>query len=108
MKSPKLLPWLANTSGLSLTRVEELWQDASQHAERVTGEVATHRYWSAAHQKLINLVDAEAFAQAPAESASGLMLATHISMGLLVATDALSQLSRYMRAWLNQLSQRPA
>ena len=92
MKSPKLLPWLANSSGLQLARVEQLWQDASQHAEHVTGEVGTQRYWSTAHHELINKVDAEALAhQTSAESAPGLMLATHISMGLLAAADVLSR-----------------
>ncbi|MFA7268271.1 MAG: hypothetical protein WC073_02880 [Sterolibacterium sp.] len=108
MKSPKLLPWLANTSGLSQVRVEQLWQDASQYAANVSGEVGTSDYWSTAHQQLISLVEEEALARQPVESAPWLMAATHISMVLLVVADVLPQIFANVHAWFTEVNHRPA
>ncbi|HMV55331.1 MAG TPA: hypothetical protein PLX20_15635 [Rhodocyclaceae bacterium] len=67
MKSPKILPWLAKTSGLPLARVEELWADALRHATLKTGWVNTSDYWKVANEKLRELIEAEALAYHPPE-----------------------------------------
>jgi hypothetical protein len=57
--SPMLLPWLAKKAGIPLHRAEVLWHAAERHAAHVTGETETHAYWSAAMDRLLELVAAE-------------------------------------------------
>lgn len=72
MKSPKLLPWLANKAGIPPQRADLLWQAAERHAARVTGITETEAtaptaatssavsvYWAAAMDRLYELIAAE-------------------------------------------------
>jgi len=54
-----LLPWLAKKAGIPLHRAEVLWHAAQRHAAHATGETETHAYWSAAMDRLLELVAAE-------------------------------------------------
>ena len=57
--SPMLLPWLAKKAGIPVSRAEVLWRAAQRHAAHLTGEMDTHAYWSAAMDRLLELVAAE-------------------------------------------------
>jgi hypothetical protein len=57
--SPKILPWLAHKAGIPLSRIEALWQAAECHAASAVGEAGTSAYWSAAMDRLLELVAAE-------------------------------------------------
>ncbi|MCK9284460.1 MAG: hypothetical protein M0P39_09280 [Rhodocyclaceae bacterium] len=108
MKSPKLLPWLARSAGLSDARIGQLWLDATQYAANATGEHETHRYWKVAHERLIDLVDAESMLCASSrEAAPWIMLQTHISMGALVLTGLIAEVSANLRSWLTRASHHP-
>ena len=57
MKTPKILPWLAKKHGVTEARAAELWADALCHATDKTGWVGTPAYWSAAMERLNELLD---------------------------------------------------
>jgi hypothetical protein len=59
MKTPKILPWLARKAGISDQRAEQLWGEALRYATRTTEWVGTPEYWTAAMDKLNELIDAE-------------------------------------------------
>lgn len=107
MKSPKLLPWLARRAGLSDARIEQIWQEAAEYAANATGELETHRYWKAAHERLIDLVNAETMLQSPRGNAPWVMFQTHISINALVLTGLVAKMSANLRTWLTRASHRP-
>jgi len=98
--TPKLLPWLARSAGLTDSRTEELWMEASQYAANATGEFETPKYWKAAHERLINLIQAESFAHNPPEMAPWVTIQTNLGNGLLTLTDFLAEVSANVRTWL--------
>jgi hypothetical protein len=57
--APKLLHWLASKAGIDEHRAEVLWHAAQRHAAVRTGETDTPAYWSAAMDRLHELVAAE-------------------------------------------------
>jgi len=57
--NPMILPWLAKKAGIPFHRAEMLWNAAQRHAAHVTGTTETHAYWSAAMDRLLELVAAE-------------------------------------------------
>lgn len=57
--TPMILPWLAKKAGISARRAEVLWHAAERHAARATGETETPAYWTAAMDRLHELVAAE-------------------------------------------------
>lgn len=59
MKTPKILPWLARRSGISDHRAQQLWGEALRHATRTTEWVGTPEFWTAAMNKLQELIEAE-------------------------------------------------
>jgi len=54
-----LLPWLARKAGIPVHRAEMLWHAAQRHAAHATSETDTPAYWSAAMDRLLELVAAE-------------------------------------------------
>lgn len=97
--SPKLLPWLARSAGITDLRAEELWLEASQYARNATGEFETSKYWKAAHDRVVNLIQAEAFARNPPETAPWVMIQTNLGNGLLTLTDLYAEVSANVRTW---------
>lgn len=59
-RTPKLLPWLAKSAGVSIERAEELWADSIRYATAETGWVETPEYWKVANERLIELLETEA------------------------------------------------
>lgn len=59
MHSPKLLPWLAKKAGIPLYRAEILWDAAQRHAAHRVGSTDGSAYWTAAMDRLHELVAAE-------------------------------------------------
>jgi hypothetical protein len=59
MKLPMVLPWLAHRAGVSDSRAEALWQQATRQAELMTGERSSSCYWGAALQILLDLLEQE-------------------------------------------------
>ncbi|MBN8447399.1 MAG: hypothetical protein J0M13_00025 [Candidatus Accumulibacter sp.] len=59
MKLPMVLPWLAHRAGVSDSRAEALWQQATCQAELMTGERGSSCYWGAALQILLDLLEQE-------------------------------------------------
>jgi hypothetical protein len=61
MKTPLVLPWLAQRAGVSEERAEELWHEANRQAEAMTGERNTSCYWGAVVAILNDLLAGEAW-----------------------------------------------
>lgn len=59
MHSPKLLSWLAEKAGIPMSRAEMLWEAAQRHAAGSVGTADESAYWSAAMDRLHELVAAE-------------------------------------------------
>ena len=59
MKLPMVLPWLAHRAGVSDSRAEALWQQATRQAELMAGERSSSCYWGAALQILLDLLEQE-------------------------------------------------
>lgn len=59
MNAPMYLPWLARKAGISDEQALELWHEALRHATDTTGWVGGPEYWAAAHDRLLELTDAE-------------------------------------------------
>lgn len=59
MNTPMYLPWLARKAGISDAQALELWHEALRHATDLTGWVGGPDYWAAAHERLLELTDAE-------------------------------------------------
>lgn len=102
MKTPKLLPWLARSAGLSDARTEELWLESCRYAQNLTDEVDTPRYWKVSHERLIDLVDADSTRRCPAEAMPFVMIQNHLSMALLVITDLVASVSATARVHLSR------
>jgi hypothetical protein len=58
-RTPMILPWLAHKAGISQDRAEAVWQAALCHAKAVTGETDTPACWTAATDRLFELIAAE-------------------------------------------------
>jgi hypothetical protein len=95
IKKPKILPWLAHTSGLPEARVEELWREALRHAGAETGAEETPAYWKAAHDRLMELIHAETATTLPAHFTPWAMVNTHLCMLPLVAANGLHRLAAF-------------
>lgn len=100
--TPKLLPWLASSAGLTGLRAEELWREAGLYARNATGEFETPKYWKAAHDRVIHLIQAEAFARNPPEMAPWVMIQTNLGNGLLALTDLFAEVSANVRTWFTR------
>ena len=96
---PKMLPYLARSSGITDLRAEELWWEASHYARNAIGEFETPKYWKTAYDRLVNLIQAEALVMDPPESAPWMMTPTNLGTGLLVVTDLFAQVSANLRKW---------
>jgi hypothetical protein len=59
MRTPKLLPWYAHKSGVSLDRAEALWRKAVRTATEHTGWVGSSDYWGLAMDEFRRLLAAE-------------------------------------------------
>ncbi len=97
--APKLLPWLARSAGITDLRAEELWLEASQYARNATDEFETPKYWKTAHDRVINLIQAEAFARNPPEVTPWVMIQTNLCAGLLALTGLYAEVSANVRTW---------
>ena len=102
--SPKLLPWLARSAGITDLRAEELWLEASQYARNATGEFETSKYWKTAHDRVVNLIQAEAIARNPPETAPWVMIQTNLGAGLLMLTDVYAEVSANVRTWFARVT----
>lgn len=90
MNTPKMLPWLANTAGISLERAEQLWNSASDSAQRLTGETQSARYLSLAHNQIVSLVEKEVLAANPVEDTPWLMIQAHLSVMPMIVDNSIS------------------
>ncbi len=91
MNTPKMLPFLANTAGIELERVEALWLEASDHAHSITGESESARYLGIAHEQMIALVEQEVLAANSLADAPWLMIQAHLSVIPMVIADIFAQ-----------------
>ena len=103
MNSPKMLPWLANTAGIELERAEELWQQATEYAVRLTGEAESKRYLRAAHEHMMLLVENEVLASKPVQDAPWLMIQAHLSVAPMIVADIFAQAAASTRQLLNRI-----
>jgi len=100
---PKLLPWLARSAGLTDLRSEQLWWEASRYARNATAEFDTPRYWKAAMERLMILIEAESAAQRRIRQASPWGVAqAHLRDALLTSTDLMAQMSANLRRWFRR------
>jgi hypothetical protein len=58
-KYPKILPWLANKSGVPLKRAEAHWATALRYATRKSEVVESPEYWKLAVGRLVDLIATE-------------------------------------------------
>jgi hypothetical protein len=100
--TPKMLPYLARSAGITDLRAEELWWEASHYARNATSEFETPKYWKVAYERLVNLVQAEAMVKNPPEAAPWMTLQTNLGTGLLAATDLFAQVSANVRRWFTR------
>ena len=100
MNSPKMLPWLANTAGIPLTRAEQLWMSASDSAQQVTGEAQSSRHLGIAHEQMVALVEQEVLRARPIEAAPWLMILAHLSVLPLVVANTLARAATALGAAL--------
>lgn len=96
-KLPKMLPWLAKSAGLPEARVQELWADAIRHATLKTGWVNTPEYWTAANDKLLELIEAEALAYRKPQ------FAPWVAFNMRVGALPLMAANQIALAWTNAL-----
>jgi hypothetical protein len=97
MSTAKMLPWLANTSGIELERAEQLWQTASGYATNVTGESESTRYLTLAHEHMIALVENEMLTSNVMQEAPWLMIQAHVSVAPMIVADIFAQATALMR-----------
>ena len=90
MDTRKTLPWLANTAGIQLDRAEQLWNMASESAQQITGESDSARYFSAAHDNLVSLVENEVLSTKPVEDTPWLMIQAHLGVLPLIVSNNVS------------------
>ena len=91
MNTPKMLPFLANTAGIELDRVEQLWRISSDHAFSVTGESDSARFLNIAHEQMIALVEKEVLATNSLADAPWLMIQAHLSVAPMIIADIFAQ-----------------
>lgn len=106
MSTPKMLPWLAGTSGIPLERAEELWQSASEYAAKITGESESARFLSLAHEHMVGQVEREMLASRPVADAPWLMIQAHLSVAPMILADLFAQASVATRHVLNRIKSR--
>ncbi len=59
MKAPKILPWIANKTGISEDLALKLWRRAAGEAEEMTGCCDSSDYYRLAVERFIDLSQAE-------------------------------------------------
>jgi len=59
VKTPKLLPWYAHRTGISIERAETLWRRAVRTATAETGWVGNAEYWGACMDGFLALLEQE-------------------------------------------------
>jgi hypothetical protein len=104
MKTPKMLPWLANTAGIELERAEHLWHLAAASAEKITGESESARCLSIAREQMVSLVEKELLASNPVEDTPWLMIQAHVSVAPMIIADLFAQATATTRQFLNRTS----
>lgn len=106
MSTPKMLPWLASTSGITLERAEQLWQSAVDYASATTGESESARFLGLAREHMVALVEKEVLDSHPIEDAPWLMIQAHVSVAPMIVADLFTQASMATRQALGRLSAR--
>ena len=106
MSTPKMLPWLASTSGITLERAEQLWQSAVDYAASVTGESESARFLGLAREQMVALVEQEILNSHPIEDAPWLMIQAHVSVAPMIVADLFTQASVATRQALSRLTSR--
>lgn len=108
MNTPKMLPWLANTSGIELERAEQLWNSATSYAQSLTGETDSAKFLALAHEHMVTLVENELLSKNPVENAPWLMIQAHISVAPLIVADTFAQAATATRQALHRWSEKHA
>jgi hypothetical protein len=100
--TPKMLPWLARSAGLTDQRAEALWWEASHYGRKATGEFDTAKYWRVSMDRFLGLMQAEAVAKNPPETAPWVMIQSNLQAGLLLVTEFLAEVSTNLRRWFSR------
>ena len=106
MSTPKMLPWLAGTSGIPLERAEALWQSAIDYAASITGESESARFLSLAREHMVALVEKEMLVSRPIADAPWLMIQAHVSVAPMLLADLFEQASVATRNLLSRFTSR--
>ena len=59
MKAPKILPWIANKTGISEELALKLWRRAAGEAEVIAGRCDSSDYYRMAVERFIDFAEAE-------------------------------------------------
>lgn len=102
MKTPKMLPWIARSAGLTDARGVQLWLEASEYASNAAGETDTPKFWKAAHERFVDLVQAEAMVSNPPETTPWVMIQTNLGRFLLLVTEFFAEVSANLRTWFTR------
>ena len=97
--TPKMLPWLARSAGVSDRRAEQLWWEASRYARKAINEFDTPKYWRVALDRFLNLLQTEAQSISATDASPGMVAQSHLRAGLLVLTEFFAEVSANLRTW---------